>query len=100
MPFSYNDPTAKQVWIIGSFTEWKPEPMKPGNAGAWTFRKKLAFGKSYDYRFSVDGKNVPDPKRPRTKLDDKGVELSSLTVSIPDYPKDDDPHPTLKVVSQ
>lgn len=66
--FSFRDPAAYTVWVIGSFNEWGglavrkqllPEyyyPMKklPGKRGDWKIEVKLAPG-TYKYQFVVDG---------------------------------------------
>lgn len=61
--FQYKKPTAKQVFVIGSFNKWFRQAMRKGKDGTWEFSIKLNPG-TYDYLFVVDGKRTLDPNRP------------------------------------
>jgi 1,4-alpha-glucan branching enzyme len=54
-------PTARQVYVAGSFNNWHAAalPLKP-SGGEWVGEVKLAPGR-YEYLFVVDGKWLPDP---------------------------------------
>ena len=56
------NPTAKQVFVAGSFNEWQPErtPLLPAGNGRWTGDLKLGPG-HHEYLFVVDGQWLPDP---------------------------------------
>jgi 1,4-alpha-glucan branching enzyme len=53
---------AQQVFIAGSFNEWRPSttPMIRRSDGKWAGELKLAPGR-YEYRFVVDGEWTDDP---------------------------------------
>ena len=87
VPFRYEDASAKEVMLAGSFNNWHPEPMN-NDGGIWTTRANLTFGQSYEYQFVVDGRSIPDPKRTRSKPHGMGGEASVFTVSIRVYPKE------------
>ena len=55
-------PGAKQVFVAGSFNEWKPEktPLAPSGNGRWIGDLTVRPGR-YEYLFVVDGQWIPDP---------------------------------------
>jgi len=55
-------PGAKQVFVAGSFNEWKPEktPLAPSGNGRWVGDLAVRPGR-YEYLFVVDGQWIPDP---------------------------------------
>ena len=64
---NFENPTARSVFIAGSFNSWHPaatEMISLGN-GRWVKELRLAPG-NYEYRFVVDGMWIPDPKAMET----------------------------------
>ena len=57
--FLFPKPSAKSVFIIGDFNDWKRGPMKKQPKG-WEVTIPLEPG-AYKYMFVVDGKRVKDP---------------------------------------
>lgn len=55
-------PGAKQVYVAGTFNEWKPErtPLVTRGDGRWVGDLAIKPGR-YEYLFVVDGQWVPDP---------------------------------------
>jgi 1,4-alpha-glucan branching enzyme len=43
------------VHLVGDFTDWQGRPMKRGKDGAWTTTVDLEPGRSYEFRYLVDG---------------------------------------------
>jgi hypothetical protein len=76
------DPGAKQVFVAGSFNDWKPEqsPLVAAGNGLWTGDLKVTPGR-YEYLFVVDGKWLPDPNAKETVANPFGGQNSVLTVS-------------------
>ena len=58
------EPNAKDVYVAGSFNEWRPEatPMVSLGNGRWVKELALPEGR-YEYRFVVDGAWIPIPTR-------------------------------------
>jgi 1,4-alpha-glucan branching enzyme len=56
-------PDARQVFVAGSFNQWKPEstPLVRAADGRWTGEVAVKPGR-YEYLFVVDGNWLPDPK--------------------------------------
>ena len=64
LTFTFEDPDARHVALIGTFNRWVPDGQvkteKQGNR--WIFRIDVAPGR-YEYAFLVDGREVvPDPR--------------------------------------
>ena len=81
--FTFQDPKADSVALIGTFNLWSPEQnvmhMDRKN-GMWEVEVKLPAGR-HEYSFLVDGrKAVPDPKATFTKDDGFGNRNSILIV--------------------
>ena len=55
-PFTCHAPDAKQVFLAGTFNDWKPDatPMVQGDTGKWTAEVDLFPGR-YEFEFVVDG---------------------------------------------
>ena len=55
-------PTAHEVYVAGSFNDWRPSAtaMLAADGGLWARDLALAPGK-YEYLFLVDGKWIADP---------------------------------------
>ena len=77
--FVYDDGEALSVQLAGTFNDWEPEPCDKKD-GAWERRKKLAPG-SYQYRFVVDGRWVPDPRNPVKVADAFGGHNSEFEIN-------------------
>ncbi len=79
--FSYSAPSAKSVFIAGSFNHWDPsaDALKgPDRNGVWTIVLPFSPGR-YEYRFVVNGKDwVLDPFSP--SVDDGFGERNSVFV--------------------
>src|SRR3954469_21422516 len=58
--FQYQNPTARQVSILGDFNGWRLEPMKRGARGLWISHQRLSPGR-YEYAFLADRRVVADP---------------------------------------
>ncbi|MBN1492715.1 MAG: glycogen-binding domain-containing protein [Candidatus Omnitrophica bacterium] len=61
--FSFFAPSAKDVKVAGSFTDWnkKPIKLKSNRDGKWQTTVKLKPG-TYEYRFLVDGQWANDQR--------------------------------------
>ena len=61
--FSFNDPMAMSVMLVGDFTHWQQNPisLKRQPNGRWQTTVTLAPG-TYHYRFLVDGEWRDDPE--------------------------------------
>jgi 1,4-alpha-glucan branching enzyme len=75
-------PSARQVFVAGSFNNWQPEqtPLVAAGNGRWTGDLKVAPGR-YEYLFVVDGQWLPDPAAKQTVENPFGGRNSVLTVS-------------------
>ena len=80
--FTYSDPEATQVEIIGDFSRWKPLAMTKNADGVWEFSVDLAPGE-HGYKFRVNGgKWVFDPNNAERMTSGK-YENSAITVREP-----------------
>ncbi|MCS7466366.1 glycogen-binding domain-containing protein [Stieleria sp. ICT_E10.1] len=54
--FTCHAPDAKEVFLAGTFNEWKCDatPMSKDGAGKWTAKLELPAGR-YEFKFVVDG---------------------------------------------
>jgi 1,4-alpha-glucan branching enzyme len=80
--FELVKPGAKQVYVAGSFNNWKPEtsPLIPKDDGRWVGDMAIKPGR-YEYLFVVDGQWVPDPNAKETVQNPFGGLNSILGVS-------------------
>jgi alpha-amylase/alpha-mannosidase (GH57 family) len=73
--FAYKDPTASSVNLAGEFNSWNPNsiPMTETD-GVWRAVVELQPGRSYEYKFVIDGGVVwkEDPNNPYTVDDEHG----------------------------
>ena len=76
------EPAAQQVYVAGSFNEWKPEttPLMALGNGRWKGDLKLGPGR-YEYLFVVDGQWRPDPNARETVQNPFGGRNSVVMVS-------------------
>ena len=56
-------PQAREVFVAGSFNEWRPQAtaLLSSSSGLWAREFALAPGR-YEYLFLVDGQWLPDPQ--------------------------------------
>ncbi len=75
------NPTARQIQLVGSFTQWVPVPMQPsGASGYWSLTVDLPAGE-HRYSFVVgDGRQMPDPTVLSREKDDFGGENSIIRI--------------------
>jgi len=75
-------PGAKQVFVAGSFNEWKPEktPLAPSGNGRWVGDLTVRPGR-YEYLFVVDGQWIPDPNAKESVANPFGGKNSVLIAS-------------------
>jgi 1,4-alpha-glucan branching enzyme len=76
------EPAAQQVYVAGSFNEWKPEttPLVALGNGRWKGDLKLGPGR-HEYLFVVDGQWRPDPNARETVQNPFGGQNSVVMVS-------------------
>lgn len=76
------EPSAKQVFVAGSFNEWKPDttPLMPLGHGRWKGDLNLRPGR-HEYLFVVDGQWRPDPCARESVDNPFGGKNSVITVS-------------------
>jgi 1,4-alpha-glucan branching enzyme len=81
--FKWAFPNAKQVFIAGSFNDWKASstPLKDCGDGSWLLDLALKPGR-YEYRFVVDGKWTDDPLSPGCAPNPFGGHNSVLVVNV------------------
>lgn len=79
--FQYRNAKAKQVAILGEFTNWQPQAMVSDASGLWKYIVELEPGE-YAYFFSVDNRAMRDPSNSRTKMVGQST-LSLVIVSSP-----------------
>ncbi len=80
--FTYADPGANAVSVVGSFNGWSPEThrLQKTTEGAWELTLSLAPGR-YSYRFLIDQKKqVLDPSTELTEPDGYGGKNSVVVV--------------------
>lgn len=82
--FDLIDQKAEEVYIIGSFNDWKigATQMTPLGEGMWGARLALPPGR-YEYQFVVDGKRTHDPSADETVANADGG-LNSVLVVLRD----------------
>ena len=81
--FSYYDPSARDVQIVGDFSGWEPlENSMVHDQGKhiWTGKIPLKAG-TYQYKFIVDGEWKVDPDNPDVVTTSMGARNSTLKVS-------------------
>ncbi|HAF95158.1 MAG: hypothetical protein A2X34_01120 [Elusimicrobia bacterium GWC2_51_8] len=71
--FEYKNASARSVFIAGSFTSWKEVKMARKN-GLWKAEVYILPG-NYIYHFTVDGKKILDPGKPKTAVGESIVEV-------------------------
>jgi 1,4-alpha-glucan branching enzyme len=81
--FEYTDPTAKSVFLAGTFNHWQPEAktLHSSGDGNWWKETSLAPG-SYEYCLVVDGQWMTDPHAVESVANPFGGRNSILHVAI------------------
>ena len=79
--FRYENADAKNVLLVGNFSNWdeKKHPMKSHGAGRWEKSVLLAPG-TYEYKFIVDGKWERDPANKEYRSNSFGTQNSVIQV--------------------
>ena len=80
--FEFTHPTARTVFLAGTFNHWKPEgkTMHSSSTGRWWKDMALAPG-TYEYCLIVDGRWMPDPMARETVPNPFGGRNSVLQVA-------------------
>ena len=80
--FEFTHPTAKTVFLAGTFNQWKPEAktLHSSGAGNWWKETSLAPG-TYEYCLVVDGQWMPDPRTTESVANPFGGRNSVLHVA-------------------
>jgi len=82
--FTFHDPQARFINLIGSFNQWNPRgfEMRPaGTENIWVLELRLPEGR-HEYAFLVDGEGVvSDPNAPFSKSDGFGNTNSIIFVT-------------------
>ena len=81
--FSYYDPSARDVLLVGDFSDWEPLEncmIQEQGKHIWTVKVPLDVG-TYQYKFIVDGEWRVDPGNPEVVTTSMGVRNSALNVS-------------------
>ena len=84
-PFTYINPNARSVSVVGSFNDWDEtkNALVPMGDGVWSTNIMLAPGR-YEYQLMVDGKLIADPTAQRSAQSEFGAANSVLIVgSVP-----------------
>ena len=79
--FTLENPSAKAVFIAGSFNDWSESanPMESDGEGNWSATLDLPAGR-YEYKFVVDGVYIEDPDNPESSPDPYGGSNSVLEI--------------------
>ena len=71
----------KAVYVAGEFNDWNPTAKKMAfKAGVYTATLKLEAGKSYQYKFVIDGTWCADPENANAVPNDQGTFNSVIDV--------------------
>jgi len=81
-PFTYIDPTAKSVAVVGNFNDWDASKgtLTSTADSVWSGNIMLAPGR-YEYQLVVDGKWIPDPSAQHSAKSEFGGTNSVVIVS-------------------
>lgn len=81
-PFTYVNPNARSVAVVGSFNDWDAtrDVLTRTSDSVWSATIKLPPGR-YEYQLVVDGKWIADPNAQRSADSDFGGANSVLNVS-------------------
>lgn len=73
-------PAAKQVYLVGDFNLWLPDPMEQREDGWWFLQVWMPHG-HHQYHFLVDGEPVLDPHATGTARNEHDEPVSLVAVS-------------------
>jgi len=76
-------PEAETVTVVGDFNNWDPveTPLKKLKSGEFSGLVELESGKSYEFRYLVDGKNwINEPEADGSSVNRFGGENSVLSL--------------------
>lgn len=81
--FRISAPDATLVTLVGNFNGWNAlvQPLQKDVNGLWTLELELAKGRTYYYKFVVDGFWVADPDNPDFTPDSRGSTQSVLVLN-------------------
>ena len=81
--FYYDNPYARQVFLVGDFNNWNPysHPFRKNRAGLWEIEIDLPDG-NYSYRFIVDGEQMVDPLGRNIRYDRFNQELTFIRIPL------------------
>lgn len=80
--FSCKAPSAKEVYLAGSFNGWNPQKdlMQKGEDGIWRLEVSLSSG-HHEYKFVIDGVWTTDPNSIETAPDPYGGQNSVINLT-------------------
>ena len=79
--FTVHADKGKAVYLAGEFNGWDPTAKKMAyKAGVYTATLKLEAGKSYQYKFVIDGTWCADPENANSVPNDQGTFNSVIDV--------------------
>ena len=79
--FTVHADKGKTVCLAGDFNKWSPSAKKMAfKAGVYTATLKLEAGKSYQYKFVIDGTWCADPENANAVANDQGTFNSVIEV--------------------
>lgn len=80
--FTYLNPTARSVSVIGDFNHWHPSanPMMRQPDGGWSVQIPMHHG-HHRYQFLVDGSPVLDPRAQGVSRNERNEKVSLIAVS-------------------
>lgn len=80
--FSYENPEAEKVSLVGDFNGWNMEADAMENdGGTWTLSLRIPAGSSVTYKFVADGNWISDPNAPDSDDDGFGGKNGVVTVT-------------------
>ena len=80
--FSYENPEAEKVSLVGDFNGWNMEADAMDNdGGTWTLSLRIPAGSSVTYKFVADGNWISDPNAPDSSDDGFGGKNGIVTVT-------------------
>ncbi|PKN02109.1 MAG: hypothetical protein CVU77_01425 [Elusimicrobia bacterium HGW-Elusimicrobia-1] len=79
--FVYENPSAKNVFVAGSFNDWNSsrDALSKDKKGVWRATLPLKTG-THQYKFVVDGNWMADPSNPQTSDDGLGGKNSAVEI--------------------
>lgn len=81
-------PNAKKITVEGAWDNWKPQPLTRGSDGLWSATLGPLAPDLYEYRFTVDGLQMLDPKNPALRPFTSRVEVTGGASNLLWQPQD------------